>query len=322
MMTEYFEIVTLKIILSILIFYFFIGYKILQTIKNLLKFDFGKDNSAVFYLIQDLSFAFLIGIVLNVIYGIIAASFQIYSYRLFYFLFFELVLLLNLYLKNRSLSYSSEVVKNYRLSDFLKLSILLLPSLVQVLISFYYSPLPLMQGWDIFYYQGITNEFLVDRIDYNLFELSKQPPGFMFIQANIVVSSNIPAYFLIFFDKIAVILTNGFNTLWIFLICYKITKSNFASLIPSTLLSTFDGKIALGPYYVVPSSFSWQIGLVIFYFLLYKKKKFEDLRAKNTQKKMLYGYFFLILLLISLCYILHFFTFLVISFLVIIDFVL
>ena len=269
--TEYLKIISLKTILSILIFYFFIGYKILQTIKNSLKFEFGKDNSAAFYLIQDLSFAFLIGIVLNVIYGFIAASFQIYSYRFFYFLFFELVLSLNLYLKNRFLSSSAEVTKNYLLSDFLKLSILLLPSLIQVLLSFYYSPPPLMQGWDIFYYQGVTNEFLVDRINYNLFEFNIKPPGFMFIQANIVVSSNIPAYFLIFFDKIAIILTNGFSTLWVFLICYKITKSVYASLIPSTLLATYDGGIALGPYYMVPSSFSWQIGLAILYLLLYKK---------------------------------------------------
>lgn len=322
-LTEYLETVSLKIFLSIFIFYFYIGYNILQTLKNLLKLDYGDNYSSIFHLIQDLSFSYLIGLILNSIYGILASSFLIYSNRLFYFIFFEIILLINYFCQKRIYISSSEITKSYSVSDFLILTLLLFPSIVQVIIIFYYSPYPLMQGWDILLYQGNTNQFLVGRLKYSLFEFTTQPPGFNFIQANIVLSTKIPTYFLIFFNKIAVIFINGFTCLWIYLICFKITKSHYASLIPSMLISTFDGHIALGPYYVLPSSFSWQIGIIVLYFLMFKIKIIEDFKTKKNKSDLIfYGYFCLLLLLILICYLFHFFTAIVISFIVLLDFVL
>jgi len=227
-------------------------------------FPFLKKKS----LVQNIAFSLLFGILLNTLYGIVAITFQIYPLRFYIFIFFEIIALIvvvfDYFIFTKKIDKSLLDLK-FNSKDYKILLILLLPAIIGIIINYIHTPYPYLVGWDIFHYQEISSDFLLGLSHFIYPKFSFQPAGFNYIQCNMVLLSNIPIYYLIEFNKIGILFTNGLCVLWIYLISFKITKSHLYSIIPSLLISTFDGGLALGPVYFLPSSFSWQIGLAILY---------------------------------------------------------
>lgn len=177
------------------------------------------------------------------------------------------------------------------------LIILFLPSIIYALITNYNSPLPLLQGWDIFRYSGITADILYgrsvslfwgDRLvgsGFNLFELI-----FCSLDSNQFIN-------LIILNKWGFIITNGFSTLIFYQICIKLTHNPFASLLPSLFLSCFNAGSGLGPLYFLPSSFSILFFLAILNYLLLMKKKDTDSETRYYGREKIINSLVLITLL-------------------------
>ncbi len=318
LLTEYLNFPILKIILSVLIFYIFFGYIVFITMYNFNIFPFLKNNS----LVQNIAFSLLFGILLNTFYGIIAITFQIYPFRSYIFIFFEIIALifvvLDFILCKKKIGKS---FLNFKFSskDYKILLILFIPTIIGILINYIYTPYPYLVGWDIFHYQEISSDFLLGLSHHIYPQFSFQPAGFNFLQCNMVLLSNIPIYYLIEFNKIGILFTNGLSVLWIYLICFRITKSHIYSMVPSLLMSTFDGGLALGPIYFLPSSISWQIGLAILYLLVsysFFIDNQQEIIGKRERIRNLIVFSISIIILIFFIFVFHFLTslFLVFSF--------
>ncbi len=313
LITEFSGLHVLKIILSMFFFYFYSGYLILD---YLLKLYWNRNKDQNFnnlFIFEAVAFSFLIGFILNIVYGLFAIIFNLYPIRYLYYLYYLIIFIILLSVKsvNRENKIDHFIFK-FKKNDFYALIGILLPTLIVISLYFFYSPFPYMTGWDLMKYQGITNEFLFGIRRYVIDFQNLNSSGFHFIQANMVISSNIPFYYLIEFDKIAVLFTNGMCAIWAYLICFHFTKSQKFSIITSFLLSTYNSGIALGPYYFLPSSLVWNIGLSLIFITITNLEKFNFhyIKSEFLNGKINNCTFFLFysLLMVIIMFFIHIFT--------------
>lgn len=303
-----------KLISTIIIFYILFGYFTYHFILKIIKYRSPNANVSL-SLTEILSCVLILGLLLNIIYGVIFIPLSLYPIRELYFIFFEVLAIIMVLISEIKLSKNHFSIKApIKKSDFGIVILLLLPIFFQLLITYYYTPFPFLVGWDIFRYQGITNEYLHGVRTYIFIWDLKKSAFFHIIQGNFVIGANIPLYFLNELYKIGIIFTNGLSTLIIYNISRIIVPSRLFCLIPAFWLASLDGRMGLGPYYFLPSSFSWVLGLFMIYFIerfLLQKNSDKSSEIQNFRDNR--TLFILIFIMIFLsCFLFHYFTSLII----------
>ena len=299
-----------KIICSLAIFFIYFGYEGLRFLLSYLNLKTSSQTLKL-NIFQLISFSILIGLTLNIIYGIIAMVFGIYDLSIFYIFFYEIIAILFFIRKKSSKSFPIyKAFDRSRIKEIGFLLILFIPIVWKIFFEFYFMPFPYYSSWDLFSYQYHTSEILQNNIrflygDLDLFTQEMlRPTGFSIIQANIVLSSVINFYFLFEFNKIGYILTLFLTSIWIFLITLKMTKNNTISLAVSLFISPIQGYGMITPQHYLPAAFSWQIGFALIYFLLIYF-------SQNNFNKKLFRILFLFLIFLLFSF--HFFTSVIMS---------
>lgn len=300
--------------LNILIFYFFFGKIVLDSILN----KFGDNSSSFkgfFSLIEYFSLILFMGFIINFIYGFISIPLHLYHLDFVYFLFFEFVgiffSIVSRKQKKVLFSYSAQK------SEIFIIFLLFLPSIFQIITNYQFSPSPFYIGWDIYQYSGITYEFLGNIRHYIVDWQYKKTVFFHIFQGNFILGSNVLFINHVEFDKLSILFTNGLSSLIVFNICKLFTKSNIIALLPSYFLASFRGGVALGPYYFLPSSLAWVFGLFALWF--FEKANFLIRSVKDSPEASLkkkYGNFFLVFFIFSWIFLLliHIYTGIIFSF--------
>lgn len=308
---ELFIEIHLRFILMIGIIYLFFGY---QFQRIVLYYLFNK-NPIKLNLIQILAFSMLGGFILDILFGITCMYTNIFDFA-FYVVFFEIIGIIfsihNYFIRKKG-GYNENINENYK--DFIRLIVIFIPTFIIILFTYLKTPYPFMNAWDLLKYQGDTHLILTNNINFIYGDLDPYhhqlayPTGFLLFLLTKFIANNIHYYQLIEFDKMGIFFTNFLSALWIYLICLLFFKSKILSTLSAFFIQFFKSNAALGPDILVPSSFSWAIGLALIYmaFIFFKTEKGKK---REFNVKIFFIVFFIIT---ALSFIFHFYTSVLIS---------
>ena len=283
----------LSLLISLCVFVFYFGYLGFKLIISIISRKSGRELAQNLSIFEIFVFSILIGISINLIFGLLALFTNIYSSIFNYIIFFEIFAIIYYYFfkKNPDVKIHFSIKKVLNKQDIIILIALLFPAFWRIIETYSNQPYPFLFAWDLFVYQGRARLiFLGESQYYYAF-------GFSTLCANLVLISNIPFIQIIEFDKLGFILTLGPCIIILYLILFKITKSKLISLCCGILTSSYNGEGALGPNYFHPSTFAWVFGLAAIYLsVMYYSENSPIKASSNANQSILNWKSFLILI--------------------------
>lgn len=288
------NIIALKFSIYVLVFYLWYGWKI----SGLLRARFPN-----FTLVQKPHLGFqekkistnpilvfgisvTVGTILNFVIGILNLLFIKSPSPLLYYIELLIIgILLEIFIHyerlkqapNPTINFENGKVIQNQFKSIILFTLILLPTFYLIGLNFNQMPFPYLKAWDFFFYLGKANSIFLKEIDVvNLFSAGRW--GFPVLLANIMVACGIGPYNMPEIYKLGIFLTLGIASLWIYLLTAELSTSKIIGLVMVYYFAFFDGKIALGGRYFLPSALTWQLCFGIFSLIL--------IFLRNHHKKM------------------------------------